>query len=78
MGARLRAAIDKDLRRHGFPHAKAVALVISLLDETLIRVGNVAYKNEHESYGLTIMLDEHLAVNGAEIQFRFVGKSGQE
>jgi DNA topoisomerase I len=74
----LRAQVDKDLRRHHFPRAKVVALVIRLLDETLIRVGNSEYAENYDSYGLTTMHHEHVSVNGSSARFEFTGKGGKE
>lgn len=74
----LRARVEKDLRRHHFPRAKVVALVIRLLDETLIRVGNSEYAENYDSYGLTTMCQEHVSVNGSTARFEFTGKSGKD
>jgi DNA topoisomerase-1 len=65
----LRAAIERDLALPGFPRAKALALVVTLLDRTLVRVGN-------EEYGLTTLLADHAQVDGARVVLDFVGKSG--
>jgi DNA topoisomerase I len=72
----LRDRVDADLRRPGLPWDKAVALVVRLLDTTLIRVGNPEYAETNESYGLTTLRDEHVEVDGATIEFDFVGKGG--
>ncbi len=74
---RLRRQIDEDLRRHGFPRPRVLALVVSLLDESLIRVGNAAYAAQNDSYGLTTLQNEHLTVSGSHIHFDFTGKSGK-
>ena len=39
-------------------HEKVLALVVKLLDETLIRIGNESYAAENESYGLTNTVGE--------------------
>lgn len=74
----LRMQIDRDLRRHHFPRAKVVALAVSLLDETLIRVGNAQYAARNESHGLTTMHDTHVRVNGSKTRFNFMGKGRKE
>lgn len=73
----LRAQVDEDLRHHKLSHQKVVALVISLLEESLIRIGNEAYASQNQSYGLTTMHADHLAVNSTTIHFDFIGKSGK-
>ena len=49
-----------------------------LLETTLIRVGNHEYAKANESYGLTTLRSEHVAVEGSEVRFRFTGKSGKQ
>ena len=75
---KVRRRIDRDLRRHGFPQEKALALVVSLLEATLIRVGNNEYARDNGSFGLSTFKDRHVSVRGAEIRFRFRGKAGKE
>jgi DNA topoisomerase-1 len=74
---RIRARVEADLRKSGLPREKVVAAVVHLLDTTLIRVGNREYAQANGSYGLTTLLDRHVAVNGAALRFEFKGKSGK-
>ncbi len=74
----LRSAVDADLRRRGLPEDKVVALVVRLLDETLVRVGNERYAEDNDSFGLTTLRDEHAEINGSTLELDFVGKSGVE
>jgi DNA topoisomerase-1 len=55
-----------------------LATVVWLLERTLIRVGNIEYARENESYGLTTLEGRHAAVRGATVAFWFRGKSGKE
>jgi DNA topoisomerase-1 len=73
----LRAQVDADLRSRKLSWGRVVALVVSLLDKTLLRVGNVAYAQENGSYGLTTLHDEHTAVSHSHITFSFSGKGGK-
>jgi DNA topoisomerase-1 len=59
------------------PREKVVATVVHLLDTTLIRVGNDEYTKENKSYGLTTLRNPHVSVEGAQLKFRFKGKSGK-
>ena len=52
--------------------------MVSLLDRSLIRIGNRRYAADNDSYGLTTLEERHVEVSGAELQFQFRGKSGQE
>lgn len=75
--AQLRQQVEADLRKRGLPHAKVTALVLRLLDETLIRVGNLEYARTNGSFGLTTLQDEHVEATGKRVTFSFTGKSGQ-
>jgi DNA topoisomerase-1 len=75
---RIRERCERDLRLPGLPRDKVLAAVVCLLEQTLIRVGNEEYSRENQSFGLTTLRDRHARVRGAELQFRFRGKSGKE
>lgn len=72
----IRESISKDLSRRGMPKEKVLAAVVTLLETTLIRVGNEEYARANDSYGLTTLTNGHVRVRGAELRFRFKGKSG--
>jgi DNA topoisomerase-1 len=72
----LRAAVDADLSLRGLPPEKVTALVVRLLDETLVRVGNERYADDNESFGLTTLRTKHVEVDGSTLGLDFVGKSG--
>ena len=73
---RIRARTDADLRSPDLTRERVLAAVVRLLESTLIRVGNDEYARLNRSFGLTTMRDEHVAVDGSRIRFRFRGKSG--
>jgi DNA topoisomerase I len=73
---RIRARVAADLRRKGACREKVLATLARLLERTLIRVGNEEYARTNKSYGLTTLRNHHVDVNGAEVRFRFRGKSG--
>ncbi|MGF1497908.1 MAG: DNA topoisomerase IB [Elainellaceae cyanobacterium] len=74
----IREQTDAHLRMHGLPRKKVLALVVKLLETTLIRVGNVEYARENDSYGLTTMRTRHVDIAGSHVEFEFMGKSGVE
>ncbi len=51
---------------------------MQLLDQTLIRVGNVEYAKRNQSYGLTTLRDRHVEFSQQKVNFHFIGKSGIE
>ena len=73
----LRARIARDRRRPDSSREKVLATVVHLLETTLIRIGNDAYARQNKSYGLTTLHGEHVEIEGAELRFRFTGKSGK-
>ena len=73
---RVRRRVARDLSRAELNKAKVVAVVVRLLEGTLIRVGNEEYARDNRSFGLTTLRDRHVKVRGDEITFQFVGKSG--
>jgi DNA topoisomerase-1 len=74
---KIRAAVSTDLAVKGLPQRKVVAVVVRLLEETCIRVGNEEYERLNGSFGLTTMKSRHVTIEGSELRFRFKGKSGQ-
>jgi DNA topoisomerase-1 len=56
---------------------RVLALLVQLLETTLIRVGNEEYARANGSFGLTTLRDRHVQVRGAKVLFRFRGKSGK-
>jgi DNA topoisomerase-1 len=75
---KLRKQLEALLAAPGFSRDKVMATVITLLDATLIRVGNTQYARDNRSYGLTTLRSRHVEVNGSAILFQFRGKSGVE
>ena len=74
----IRAAVSRDLARPGLPREKVLATVVSLLESTMIRIGNEEYAKENDSYGLTTMQTKHVQIAGETLRFRFRGKSGRD
>jgi DNA topoisomerase-1 len=72
----IRSQVDKDLSLPGYPQEKVLALVVSLMERTSIRVGNAFYEKLYGSFGLTTLKDRHVSVNGTQVHFSFRGKKG--
>jgi DNA topoisomerase I len=72
----IRERIERDLRARDLTRRQILATVVSLLDKTLIRVGNDEYARENRSFGLTTLRGRHVEIKGAKLQFTFRGKSG--
>ncbi|TMK36952.1 MAG: DNA topoisomerase IB [Actinobacteria bacterium] len=72
----LRARLDVDLRRRGYPRERVLACAVRLLDRGLFRVGGEDYA-DNGSYGLATLRREHVVVRGDRAEFDYVGKGGK-
>ncbi|MDB5315612.1 MAG: putative topoisomerase [Rhodospirillales bacterium] len=73
----IRARVEADLARSGLPREKVLATVVRLLETTLARVGNEEYARTNDSFGVTTLRNEHVAVKGSAMRFHFRGKAGK-
>ena len=71
-----RKNIAKDLRRKNMDERKVLAISLNMMQKTLIRVGNEAYKVMYGSYGLTTLRDKHVKIEGNTLTLSFKGKKG--
>lgn len=74
----IRKQVTKDLALPGLPKNKVLALVISLMERTGIRIGNEQYEKLYGSFGLTTLKDQHAAISKGTVRFAFKGKKGVE
>lgn len=75
----LRQCLQRDLRRRGLPREKVLAAIVSLLDTTRVRIGNLSYARDNRSFGLTTLRKRHLAaISQRRVLLKFRGKSGVE
>jgi len=75
---KIRRRITRDMKLPGMPRHKVLATVVQLLERTFMRIGNEAYARENKSFGLTTIRNRHVKVKGANLRFRFRGKSGRQ
>ncbi|RMB57668.1 DNA topoisomerase IB [Dokdonia sinensis] len=74
----IRAAVDKDLDLKGMPKRKVLALVLRIMEETHIRIGNDYYAKKNKTYGLSTLRTRHVETYKDKTKFEFVGKKGKE
>src|SRR5690606_33012803 len=60
----------------GLCQERVTAVVVQLLETTLVRIGNPRYARTNKSYGLTTLRRRHATVAGSRIRLKFIGKSG--
>jgi DNA topoisomerase IB len=74
---RLRRQLRRDLALPGFPERKVAAMVVAVMADTLVRIGNAGYARDNKSYGLTTLRNRHVQfLRGGRARFRFRGKGG--
>ena len=66
------------LSRRGWRKNKVLSLIILLLDEYGIRIGNKQYLNRNNTYGLTNLRRKHLDIQDDELILHFKGKKSIE
>ena len=76
---RVRRRLRSDLARTGLGREKVSAIVVAVLADTLLRIGNDEYARGNQSYGLTTLRNRHVEfLRGGRAKLRFRGKSGLE
>jgi DNA topoisomerase-1 len=76
---KLRRRLRQDRALPGLPKNKVLALVVTLLEETLIRIGNEEYVRSNHSFGLTTLHAKHVKfLRDGRASFSFRGKGGRK
>ena len=73
---KLRARVERDLRKPKLERDTVLAAVVRLLDREHIRVGNEEYAQANKSFGVTTLRNRHVKHAGGKLKMRFPGKSG--
>lgn len=73
----IRRRVDADLALRTMCRDRVIAVVVRLLEVSLVRVGNEEYARVNGSYGLTTLRNRHARINGNAMVLSFAGKSGQ-
>lgn len=74
----IREQLEKDLARKGLPMEKILALIVSVMQETGIRIGNNEYEKRYGTFGLSTLKNRHVQLEGSNIRLSFKGKKGVE
>jgi len=72
----IRDTVADDLSARSLTRSRVLAGVVSLLDRTLMRVGNERYAEENQSFGLTTLRNQHVSIRDQRLVFSYRGKSG--
>jgi len=74
----IRKKVDEDLQLKGWPKNKVLALIVRLMEETHIRIGNQQYAKRNKTYGLSTLRTRHLKTSKNKLKFEFTGKKGKK
>jgi DNA topoisomerase-1 len=75
--AKLRRKLNRDLALPDLPREKVLAVVVSLLDATRVRIGNSEYARDNKSFGLTTLRNRHVKfIRDGRAVLDFRGKGG--
>jgi DNA topoisomerase-1 len=74
---KLRRKLKRDLGLAGLPREKVLAVVVSILDATRVRIGNSEYARDNKSFGLTTLRNRHVSfIRDGRAVLNFRGKGG--
>ena len=74
---KVRKRVEADLADRALSRARAIASVVRLLDEGVVRVGNESYARANQSFGATTLRMRHVSLSGKTVRLRFKAKSGK-
>ncbi len=72
----IRKKLEKDISQKEISESKVIAIILSVMEQTYIRVGSDYYEKVNGSHGLTTLKNKHVQVDGSTITFFFIGKKG--
>lgn len=70
----IRKITAAELKRDGWHREKVLSLIISVLDETYIRIGNKQYYKSNGTQGLTTLRKKNMKIHDGGIVFHFLAK----
>jgi len=73
---KLRAKVEKDLRKRKLDRDTVLAAVVRLLDTEYLRIGNEEYAKSNKSFGATTLRAHHLRSSGGKLRMKFKAKHG--
>ncbi|WP_223291055.1 DNA topoisomerase IB [Streptomyces avicenniae] len=74
---RIRAGAADHLAQRGLTQERVLGMAARLLDMGFFRVGSERYTDQHNTYGLTTLLREHVRCGDGRATFTYPGKHGK-
>lgn len=73
----IREKVSQDIQLLGWPRNKMIALMVMILDEVFIRIGNMSYVKANGTYGLSTLRRKHVHLEEGVVTFEYKAKSGK-
>lgn len=73
----IRKRVSQDIQLPGWPRDKMLALMVMILDEVFIRIGNMSYVRDNGTYGLSTLRRKHVHIEEGVVTFEYKAKSGK-
>ena len=73
----MRKTIDAHIKNKVWNREKTMALIVKILDNHHIRIGNKQYAQRNETYGLTTLRRKHLTFENGLLNFSYKAKSNK-
>jgi DNA topoisomerase-1 len=73
----IRKQVEEDLSASEWTKRKVLALVVHLLDDYFLRVGNPYYTDQNESYGITTLRRKHIDESKKKLSLEYKAKSNR-
>lgn len=75
---KLRKRVVKDIEQPNWCKTKVLAIIIRLLEESHIRIGNTYYAKQNKTYGISTLRTRHLHLFKNKFKLEFIGKRGKK
>jgi len=73
----MRETTNKHLKNNAWNRQKVMALIVKILDNNHIRIGNKQYAKRNQTYGLTTLRRKHLNLDDEGLTFSYKAKSNK-
>ncbi|ELR73192.1 Hypothetical protein C900_05241 [Fulvivirga imtechensis AK7] len=73
----IRRRLEEHIKLRKWPKEKILAMVVMMLDQHYIRIGNKYYEQENHTYGLTTLRRKHLKEKNGRLYLDYKAKSGK-
>ena len=75
---KLRKIVQQHIQSEQWNKNKILSLMVSMLDETGIRIGNRQYAERNGTYGLSTLRRKHVELKGQKLILEYKGKSNKQ